>query len=414
MLKNYLKIALKVLKRNKLFTGISLFGISFTLTLLFVGTSFFDYFTKANYPSLKLGRTLYVDHLHVWEEKNGNAYRNSYQGSPSYYLLDKHIRSLKTPEKISVFSSHFTKVNSYLNNKKIKLDIKHTDAEFWDILDFEFIAGRPFNKTEENHAQTLAVINNSLANTFFGGAENAIGEIFEADKINYKIIGVVKDVSISSLSAYGNVWVPLATSKSNLSRVSLRGGCSAMILAKNKSDFNKIKNEFQNSISKIEFPIDGYKHIKINAQTIFENFISFIDFNKNQFFIALSIVFLILLAIPSLNLINLNITRIRERESEIGVRKSFGSPTSAILWQFLIENILITLIGGFVAILLTVIILKGIQTTGIIPFETIPINFRIIANSLLFCFLFGFISGILPAVRMSKLQIAKTLQGGLS
>ena len=63
MLKNYFKIAIAVLRRRKFFTFISLFGISFTLTILLVLTSFLDKVVGDSYPDRKRDRSLYVTHL---------------------------------------------------------------------------------------------------------------------------------------------------------------------------------------------------------------------------------------------------------------------------------------------------------------------------------------------------------------
>ena len=50
--------------------------------------------------------------------------------------------------------------------------------------------------------------------------------------------------------------------------------------------------------------------------------------------------------IPTVNLVNINISRIMERASEIGVRKAFGAPARTLVGQFLVENVLLTLVGG--------------------------------------------------------------------
>jgi putative ABC transport system permease protein len=69
MLKNYFKIALAVLKRRKFFTFISLFGISFTLTILMVATAFLDKLLSAGYPDYKRDRSLYVSMMELKIQK---------------------------------------------------------------------------------------------------------------------------------------------------------------------------------------------------------------------------------------------------------------------------------------------------------------------------------------------------------
>ena len=95
MLKNYFKTALKVLWRHKLFTFISLFGISFTLLILMVATSFVDHALGAVAPEKKLARTLSVTTA-ILKSKSGG-----YAIGPllSYHFLNRYVKSLKTPEK---------------------------------------------------------------------------------------------------------------------------------------------------------------------------------------------------------------------------------------------------------------------------------------------------------------------------
>ncbi|MCG6187899.1 ABC transporter permease [Maribellus maritimus] len=413
MIKNYLKITWKVLMRNKLFTFISLFGISFTLIILIVAASFFDYFTKSNYPAKKLDRISFISNVRIWDEQTGkNSYNNYIGGSPSYYLLDNYARTLETPLKVSINSNFVTSVNSYINAQKLELKIRHTDDEFWNVLDFKFIAGRPYNKNEVEDAQQVAVISESVAKTIFNESQDAIGKQVEMDKINYTIIGIVKDVPFTSQYAYGNVWVPITTTKNDLSVKKLDGGYSAILLAKKRGDLPKIESEFQAALKKIDFPFNGMNFIDCHAESVLEDFIRFSPVNKKTFSILLSAVIFILLFIPSLNLISMNTTRISERLSEIGIRKSFGATKIALTGQFLTENIVLTILGGVIAFIFSFIVLKFFQPTGIIPSEGFPLNFRIFFTGLFFCFLFGFISGVLPAYRMSRLQIVESLKGG--
>ena len=61
------------------------------------------------------------------------------------------------------------------------------------------------------------------------------------------------------------------------------------------------------------------------------------------FLVMLALLFLL---IPTVNLVNINISRIMERASEIGVRKAFGAPARTLVGQFLVENLLLTFVGG--------------------------------------------------------------------
>src|ERR1700710_1430543 len=139
MLKSYFTIAIAVLKRRKFFTFISLFGISFTLTILIVLTAFIDKVINDNYPDKKRDRSLYATRI----EEKGKTSNSS--GTFSFYFLNHYVSSLKTPVKVAV-SSGFSGTNTYVNNKKIAINFKYTNADFWDVMDYEFLEGKPFTK----------------------------------------------------------------------------------------------------------------------------------------------------------------------------------------------------------------------------------------------------------------------------
>src|ERR1700679_586375 len=128
MLKNYFKIAIAVLRRRKFFTFISLFGISFTLTILLVLTAFLDKVAGDNYPDKKRDRSLYISRM----SEIGKGTMSS--GQVSFYYLDHYVGSLKTPVAIGI-SSGFNGTNTYVNNKKIAVNYKYTNATYWDIMD---------------------------------------------------------------------------------------------------------------------------------------------------------------------------------------------------------------------------------------------------------------------------------------
>src|SRR3954454_22373313 len=101
MIRNYLKIALKVLVRRKFFTFISLFGVSLTLVVLLVATAILDHAFAAQAPEVLGDRTLGI---YLMAEKGPNATRTSFAG---YQFLDRFIRpmtQLPAVEAVTCFS----------------------------------------------------------------------------------------------------------------------------------------------------------------------------------------------------------------------------------------------------------------------------------------------------------------------
>lgn len=414
MLKNYFKIAFKVMLRHKLFTFISLFGISFTLLFLVLITSFLDYGFGPVTPEKKLDRTLSVTMGTLWYKTGGISAGPLF----SPYFLNRYVKSLETPAAVSI-SSFASTVTEYYGNKKIEMGIKYTDGEFWQILDFNFLEGRGYTVQEVENREPLAVINQRLKEQYFGD-QPAVGKYLEVTGTSFRIAGVVENVSIIRIMPYADIWVPLGFSKTDINKISITSnsfpGWYAMVLAHSRKDFRAIKAEFQQHLRQVEFPDDRYSRILTNTTSYQEAFARQLfrreDNNLGGLFIVLFVLMLIFMLLPTINLVNINISRILERSSEIGVRKSFGASSWSLVGQFLVENIIITLIGGLISLLLATIILGLVNRSGIIPDTSFAINYRIFLASLLITLIFGVFSGVYPAFKMSRLQPALALQGG--
>jgi len=124
----------------------------------------------------------------------------------------------------------------------------------------------------------------------------------------------------------------------------------------------------------------------------------------------ISLLVLIFMSFPAMNLVNINITRIMERASEIGIRRSFGASVKTLLMQFLTENILLTLIGGCIGFLLALAVIYFINRSGIYPYFFLSVNFPLFIYAILFSLLFGLLSGVVPALRMAKMNIVNALK----
>ncbi|MCT4646619.1 MAG: ABC transporter permease [Carboxylicivirga sp.] len=413
MLWNNLKLTWKVLQRRKLYSFISLFGITFTLTILMVFTSAYDFVVNPNYPDLKQDRILYINSIWLHSDKENT---NSYMGPPGYALLDKYVKRMEIPERISIYSFMNTQVQQYINNKKVKLGIKYVDAEFWKILDFEFYSGKAFSQQQLDQTAQVAVISQTTANKFFEDEQNPIGRYIEVDKTTYCVVGVVKNVPISRMNSNADIWVPLSCTKKDLNDPKLHGDFACMMLAKNETDFDRINHELQSQICKIVFPKPDHQNkIHVHAEGFLEGFVRASPFGGSrkpgmlQFYGLLTGITLLFLSFPAISLVNLNMNRIMERISEIGVRKSFGANKVRLIRQFLMENILITLMGGVLAMLVTTMIIKGIQYSQLIPGFELFINYRILFWGLLYCLAFGVISGAVPAIKMARMSIVNAL-----
>jgi len=412
MLKNYIKIAWKVLQRRKFFTFISLFGISFTLMVLMVLTSFTDHLISPNYPEVNRDRTLYMSFVELKQtEKNNNN-----TSSMGIHLLNNYISKMKTPQKIAFGTLIPHSVDAFSGDKKLKINIKYTNQTFWEVNEFEFLEGKSFNQEQLDNGDFVAVIDEESKKGYFGDQSNVVGEFIDVGNEKYRIIGVVKGVPMTRIFTFGNLYVPYTVSSSFLKSTSFVGEFGAMLLAEDESDFPAIKAELNKMISNIELPNpEDWNLLLVHADTYLESATRIFEFEEssiNPFYLILGVFSFLFMLLPALNLVNINISRIMERSSEIGVRKAFGASSSSLVVQFIVENLVITIIGGILGIILTTFALYWLNSSNFIPHLDLKINLKVLLASIVACLFFGLLSGVLPAFKMSKMNVVDALRQG--
>jgi putative ABC transport system permease protein len=410
MLKNYFKIAIAVLKRRKFFTFISLFGISFTLTILMVLTAFMDDMFGAGYPDINRDRSLYVNTMKQESSKHGYTM----MGPASYHFFEHYVGQLKTPEKVAV-STMFSPSNTYVNNKKVVINLKYTNAEFWDVLQYNFLEGKPYYKQQIDNGEKVAVISEETKKSYFGASGSVVGKFIEADNVQYRVIGVVANVPVTKFLVYGDMYLPYTLSKADYRSKKLRGSYTGILMAKNAGDVEKMRQEFNAMAAKIPSDEKDYDKVFTHADTYLASFTRQLFGNNSStgismFFIAIAIFAVLFMLLPTLNLININISRIMERSSEIGVRKAFGASSKTLVYQFLIENIILTLLGGIIGIVLSYFALQIFNSSSLLAHVELKLNLQVLLYSFIACIVFGLFSGVYPAWRMSRLHVVTALK----
>lgn len=410
MFKNYFKIAIAVLKRRKFFTFISLFGISFTLTVLIVLTAFIDVMISPSYPDVNRSRELFLGRITLKSEKENYTS----QSPSSLHFLTTYVSTLKLPEKMAIFTSATT-ANAYQNNKKLSVEVKHTNVAFWEVYQFEFIEGKAFNQQELNNGAEVAVISEDARDNYFGKGALAFGKYVDANNRKYRVIGVVKTVPGTNTYCVSDIYLPYTLLKTGLNDRSLMGDFYCTLLANSAADLPKIKDEYQEMLKKVPHPGKHQEILISYADTYLDSFIRELlgdgkDAGKSKLFLGLGVFIFLFMLLPTINLVNINVSRIMERSSEIGVRKAFGASSRTLVWQFITENMILTVLGGILGVLISFVTMKVINASDIITNMHLTINLTVLGYSLLASVFFGLMSGVYPAWRMSKLKVVTALK----
>jgi putative ABC transport system permease protein len=408
MLRHYLTLSVKVLLRRKVFTLISLFGIVATLTVFVVIAALLDHSFGPGAPETKRDRMLSVMRVNMF----GDGLRMSAHGS--YSLFDRHARNLPGVEYMSIFTNSIT-ADSFVDGRKQTLALKRTDAGFWRVFDFTFLEGRPYETRDVENADFVAVITETARQRLLGGAP-AVGRAIEVDGQPFRVVGVVADVSEMRALPYSEVWVPVTTSKTPLDEPGLLGGYQVAVVGYDRAALPGIREEFNSRLARIEVP-SGADLVVAPFETQFEGFARQMMSDESLESKAPLLMGLmgaagfLLALLPAVNLVNLNVSRILERSSEIGVRKAFGASSRTLVGQFVVENILLTFVGAIAAFALSIGVLGAINQSGVIAHAQLGMNGRIFVSGVVIALVFGILSGVYPAWRMSRLHPVSALKG---
>jgi putative ABC transport system permease protein len=275
-------------------------------------------------------------------------------GPTNGYVIENSIKKLKNIEIYSMFTNMPQTQTTYLSNQRIDIQTKRTDENFFEIFTLKFIEGHPYNKNDIETSKKVCVINESLSLRCFGDTKS-IGKKIIFNNDTYTVCGVVKDVPALYKNAYAELWRPY-NYVSYMNHIKTKDIYSqefkAVVIAYNKSDFKGIQSQLTRNLDQMK-PKDVFKihgTLKTPFQTnfgMFDNdnpFSNKADNIKNLSLASFMIGLFLLL--PLLNLTSLTVSRIFERSSEIGVRKSFGATKYMMIWQFVYENIIVCLLGG--------------------------------------------------------------------
>lgn len=279
-------------------------------------------------------------------------------------------------------------------NHSVTAQLKGVGAAFFDVKGKKIAQGRVFNQEEVNTMASVVVIDDNTLKEVFSEDANPVGKILIFNKKPLQIIGVTKkDNTPGPSSDSMNIWTPYTT---------------AMYKINGSSDINSITVKIsdkvnsqvaEESIENILTTLHGKKDFfMINSDSIKQT----VESATNTMKLLIASIAVISLIVGGIGVMNIMLVSVTERTREIGIRMAIGAKQADILQQFLIEAILICLVGGFMGVALSMLIGVGFNTLsedfGMI-FSTASIILALVCSSAI-----GIIFGYMPAKNASNLN----------
>ena len=417
MIRNYIKIAWRNIRRNKAYAFINVFGLSLGIAcsiVIFSLVSYhlsFDTFHKNKdriYRIVTEWHDEEVNHSRAVPSPVGKAFRTGYT------YADKTARIID-------FNNQLVSINDSKENKKFKEEkgIAFTEPEFFDIFDFPLVKG---NKATVLKNPNSAIITERIAKKYFG-TDDPIGKIIKINNnIDYKITGILKDLPSNTdrgqeiYVSYSNLIDHSRWLGNDSSWGGVNSGSQCFVLLKASVTPEQamtglkqiVKNNYTGRDLKVwQFKLQPLADMHFNT-----------DFDgeaDKKYLWAFFFIGLFLIITACVNFINLATAQALNRSKEIGIRKVLGSLPSQLFWQFITETALITFIAILFAFILAAFGLPYINSL----FKT-EITLHLFTNTPLLAFigaifiLVTFLSGSYPGLILARFQPVLALKSKLS
>lgn len=430
MYKVYLKQAMQMLRQNKFFSIIYITGTGLAITMVMILAILYYFRTGNIAPEINRDRMLVIQHGKILNKTEGQGNGSS---RLSYPTIKECFYSMQTPEAVTAILpiGEQTEFIQTLGSDEVYNGlVMGTDVAFWKIFQFRFLAGKPYTEEEFTSGIRKAVVSESLARRLFNTSD-ATGKTFLLNFEEYQVSGVVEDVPSIAQFCYAEMWIPFTNRPSQIQGSKwcdfILGHMQLYILAKKPGDFDAIRREAEENCRRYSANIPQYNFV-LNEQpdTVLRAWLRTDSFASPKFmklFIQIFSVIFLLLLVPSINLTGMTASRMKKRMEELGIRKAFGAQNRTLLLQILYENLLLTLLGGLIGLLISyglIFMLKGwllgnydwdgsSLTASIDLSPDMLINPAIFGYTLIFCLILNLMSALVPAWRALRRPIVDAL-----
>ncbi len=291
-------------------------------------------------------------------------------------------------------------------NKKTNPNIQvfGSDENYILTAGYDLEQGRNFNAYEVNSGAAIVIIGKDIEKALFGENQSALDKIIKIGASRYKVVGILK--SKGNSAGFGGdklCIIPLTNARQYFGGQDM--SFTINVLTKSSSMLDNILNEAKATFRRIrKIPTTSVDNFDIVKS---DNLASILIKDLKTVTLGATIIGLITLLGAAIGLMNIMLVSVTERTREIGVRKALGATQQAIKYQFLIESVVICVMGGLIGILFGIIIGNvisfALDTGFFIPW------FWIITGVII-CIVVGLLSGYMPAKRASQLDPIESLR----
>jgi len=408
MLRNYFKIALRNLWKNKTASFINIFGLTIGLcSCLLIGLYIqhelnYDDFQQKGDRTVRMIMEYKFDG--GTELKKGNF--TSARVAPRFKQTFPEIES-------AVRMTQSTRVVRYGDKLINEKRFMYADPSFFNIFSFKLLQG---DAGTVLNAPKQVVVTESTAKRYFGN-ENPVGKILKVrtDTTLYQVTGVMQDCPSNSQIKFDFLasWSSLGLADEEKSYWD--ANYTTYLLLKDKADIAPLqakiapfmKKEMVGAGATVNFDLEPFKRVHL-----YSPYEGFEPNNSITYIYILEAVALLMLMIACFTYVNLNTARSMERAREVGVRKVIGADNKQLFWQFIGESVMLCTIAMILSMTAAIMLLPIFnQLTDKQLHADAFFSVQFIGGALGLILLVSLLAGTYPALILSNFQPVKVLKG---